>query len=333
MKKVLVLLVALSMMAGAVFAQATIGGYVRGIGTIDEDGITSFSSRIRLNFSAKSEDGTAMFGMRLQGSGLGNTISLDDNTFAEDDSGTDPDAFTYFNLDVNYFYGRLMLADSKVQIDAGRLWVTDYDICSGISDYYLGNVENYVSSFVFFWENGLALQVLPIDGLRAGVVFIPNESIGLEDFGAGAMYSIEGIGDAIVTARFAEEFKDSELNASFSYTGVENLSASVGYKGLVNHTLYGIVNYGMDALTVNVAPMYDFTAETFYGEASIQYVLSDAFDVIGLFAYDQSSAILDAKYMAGFEGRVKTGGSYFWIAPYYLGDVGFKLDLGVRVNF
>lgn len=321
MKKLFVLLLALTMVVGAVSAQVAITGWAHNSVVITEDGAT-YSDLMRLNLSWKSEDGTLMFGSRLQGTS-GNMMDI----------GVPADVSANNDLDVKYLYGRATLAGGKVIVDIGRLSNWTYDVCSGISDWYLGNVENYVSSFVFAYENGMSVELLPLEGLRFGFVFAPDTDISLGDFGAGFKYAIADVGTAIVTARFDDTAEDSELNALFTYSGVDMLTATIGYKGLAAHSVYGIFNYEMDALTINLAPMYEITAENLYAELSVLYGFGDMFDVIGLFSYDQNQNVVDDEIMFGAEFRIKTGGGYLGIVPQY-GDVnGFSLSLDVSVFF
>ncbi len=330
MKKIFVLFLALTVLAGAAFAQATVNGYVYAESSINEEGDAGFYARLRLNLGWTSEGGNAMFGARIQnttGAATGGDIAWETNP-------------------IKYLYGRLLFADGLIQVDAGRLFIWDYDVCSGISDWYLGNVENWAYALDytnfnagFAYENGVSVQVKPADGMSFGVAFAPDGAtadLGLEDFNLGFLYSIEGVGDIKAIASFGEEIGvGSYLFGSFTYTGVENLAATLGYMGLTDfdHKIYAIVNYSTDAFTVDVAPMFSVTESEFYAEASFLYNVSEAFDFIALLAYDQNMGLIGGEYMFGVECRVKAGAGYLAIVPMYTEGVGFSLPISVRVDF
>jgi len=104
MKKAIVLLLALTVIGGAVFAQATVNGYVRAKTEYTEAGFT-YVDRLRLNLSAVTEDKNAAFYGRLQSS----TNGVWDN--AED--------LLY------YAYGAVKLAGGMVKLSGG--YVNNYD--------------------------------------------------------------------------------------------------------------------------------------------------------------------------------------------------------------
>jgi len=330
MKKLFVLLLALTMVVGAVSAQATVNGYVRSMATYDAEAETfTLANRLRLTLGWTSEDGNVNFGARLQ---------------AADWTGADA------NVPVaDYAYGKIKLADGKVVVQGGKLWDFSYDISSTGSDYAAtGNVANGGGYGVFAANNGMLLQVLPVEGLNVGIFLFPDEADDFTQFGLGAKYTIADIGDVVFSMKGAAEAADSDLSGSFAFTGVEGLFAAVGYKGLTAHGIYALVNYTMDALFLEVAPEYNVTNETFYIEAMAKYTAGD-FAIAGLFGYDSKpAAAVAGKAKANLGGPTTGVGNEIWVGGelYYTvgkgqmvlvakyGDAsGFAVSPVVRVNF
>lgn len=327
MKKLFVLLLALTMVVGAVSAQATVNGYVRSMATYDTEAETfTLANRLRLTLGWTSEDGNVAFGARIQNGDWtvpANTLGVAD-----------------------YAYGKIKLADGKVVVQGGKLWDFSYDISSTGSDYAAtGNVANGGGYGVFAANNGMLLQVLPVEGLNVGLFLFPDATdAGWQEFGLGAKYTIADIGDVVFHMMGAQDIADSALSASFAYTGMEGLFAAVGYKGLTAHAIYALVNYTMDALFLEVAPEYNVTNETFYIEAMAKYTVGN-FAIAGLFGYDSKPAAAPADALLGGSATTSNG---YWVGAelyYTVGkgqmvlvakygeESGFAVSPVVRVNF
>lgn len=322
MKKLVVLLLALTMVVGAVSAQATVNGYVRSWGTYEANsGDFTLANRLRLTLGFTSADGNVTFGTRLQ---VGNWMAPGAT-----------EVYDYNDLQIaDYAYGQIKLAEGKVVVSGGRLWNFDYDISSSGSDYAAtGNVVN--GAYTYFYAagaDGMLFQVLPVEGLNIGLLVRPEAGdSGLEEFGLGAKYTIADIGDVIVTAVGADQIEDTNLTASFAFTGVEGLFAAVGYKGLSAHGIYALVNYSKDALFAEVAPEYNVTDETFYIEGLVKYTMGDI-AISGLAGYDNGTTLGNEFWVGGELYYTVGKGQIVLIAQY--GDVaGFSCGPVVRVNF
>lgn len=307
MKKLFVLLLALTVLAGAVFAQATVNGYIRTIGTIKEDGTFSDAYRLRLNLSWKSEDGNVSFAARIQN-----------------------DVLVGFSAP-NYAYGTIKLADGKVAISGGKLWNFDYDLSSTGSDYAAtGNVAN---GGWYLGTTGMLFQFMPVEALSIGLLADPDGAdLGIGQFGLNAKYAIEGVGDILLASKFADPFDTSFLSATFKFTGVEGLVAAVGYKGLATNGVFGFFSYEKDALYVEVAPEMNFDTDLTYVEALVKYTM-DKVAIAGLFGYDSLGTTLGDEIWFGGELYYTVGKGQLVVCAQY-GDVtGFALPLVVKVSF
>lgn len=322
MKKLFVLLLALTVLAGAVFGQATLKGYVRSWATYDTEAETfTLANRLRLIPSWTSEDGNVKFEARLQ---VGNWMTP---------SATE--VFDYNDLSIaDYAYGKIKLADGMFVVSGGRLWNWDYDISSTGSDYAaIGNVANGGGYTVFDGVDGMLFQVLPVEGLNIGLLLTPGKpDVGYQEFGLGAKYTIADIGDIVFSMKGAAALEDSALSASFAYTGMEGLFAAVGYKGLATSGIYALVNYTMDALFVEVAPEYNFDNETFYLEAMAKYTMGDA-AIAALVGLDNDLTQLDDTFWFGGEVYYTMGKGQLVLLAYYGETTGFSISPIVKVSF
>jgi hypothetical protein len=264
MKKAIVLLLALAVLGGAVFAQATFNGYVRATGTINDDGTFAYADRIRLNLGWTSEDKMVKFGARYQGT---SAAALPDPT---------------------YLYGQIKLMDGMLAISGGELWNYDYDIYSGISEYYNGNVGNTGA----YTTEGMLIQVMPMDALSLGLGLHPDSmDLGLGQMSVFAKYDLTDLGALVVSANFAEETADSVISATFQFTGVENLGVAAGYvMDPTESYAFGIIDYAMDALTLQTSPMYKLDSSALYIEASVQYDVSDSIALLAHVSYEEDVA-------------------------------------------
>lgn len=267
MKKLFVLLLSL-VVVGGMFAQATVNGYVRAIGTFT-DGNVSYGDRIRLNLSYKTEDGNAEMFVRLQGASSAAPAPA-------------------------YAWGSAKLFDGKVKVTGGLLGNWDYEFCSGLSNYQFGNVCNdndYIDGI-----DGLMLEVFPVTALGVGVVYTPSSDLSAGDFYAAAKYAIEGTGTAILDADLDDTTSAMKIGLAFQYTGVKDLSATAGYKYIKDAgSAFGIIDYAMGDASVEIAPEYYLgTSKGLYLEGYVSYKMGNAaFHIVG--AYDQNSAYLATK--------------------------------------
>jgi len=334
MKKLFVLLLSL-VVVGGIFAQATVNGYVRAIGTYTESGF-AYADRLRLNLNFKTEDGNAQAFSRLQVSNAVKTVlnsatltvpTVGDPTLA---TGTT----TVTDLGVSYLWGSAKLFDGKVKITGGKLGNWDYEpISSGVSNYQLGNVNN---DFDFIdGDKGFLVQAYPVEGLNIGLMMVPNADVTAGDFAAAAMYTIKDVGDAVVVGLLADDSAATQISAAFNFTGVENLSAGAGYKYKKDAgSAFALIDYTMGDLSVQVAPEYFLAKDTgLYVEGAVSYTMGDAvFHVLG--AYDQGKSNLDGKYLFGVEALYNVSKKGQLEADFYYDDVNsYSVKTTVKVSF
>jgi hypothetical protein len=307
MKKLFVLLLAL-VVAGGLFAQATVNGYVRGVGTYSE-ATGAFAERARLNISYAPEDGAVKAYVRLQ-----------------DDSKV---------LAVKYAYATAAYLENKIKLTGGFLDVGTFDLSSGISNYMLGNVANGGD---FDGVSGFVAEVAPIEALTLGAALLPDGTkMGAGDWAFAAKYGITDIGAIVASAWLASDLGESLASASFSFTGVENLTATAGYKYVKDAgSVYGIIDYAMDAFAVQVAPEYDFD-DGLYLEGYASYAINDTLKLGVVGGYDKDGGIIsdttDSSYLFGVEA-IHTLDKAQLEADFYYDEVAeWSIMTTVKVSF
>ncbi len=309
MKKAIVLLLALAVLGGAVFAQATVNGYVRAKADFSDAG-SAFATRVRLNISYTTEDKNAYAFVRLQSS-------------------------DYNAPSVSYAYARVNLFDGMAKLTGGKLANYDYNLGSGVSEYLLGNVSN--DGYALDAAKGMLLQVMPVEALSIGVAYLPTvgTAVTLSDFGFNVKYDIASVGSVIVESTMASTVADSRYSASFSFTGVEGLTASAGYKSAMSKgSIYGIFDYTMSGITFEVAPEYNLDTSGIYVEGYASTAINDTLSLNVLGAYDTDVVNLDGTYLFGLEllykisakGLIQTGLTYADVT-------GIAVPLVVKVSF
>jgi hypothetical protein len=278
MKKTLAILLALVVVGGAAFAQVTVGGNNRTTVNFTASGST-FANRLRLEPTFTGADGNYGFWARLQA--------------------TDAAAPT-----VPYAYGWVKLADNKVKLTGGMVGIFDFDISSGISDYYLG-LDN--TGWALAGRKALVAQFFPVDGANIAVWYTPSDEVLGGDVKYAATDLATFVGEGyydFVANNFAHASAVAQLNA------VKDLTASVGYiyGGTDSHSVYGIIDYAMGPASVEVAPQYSISGKTVYVEGYVSFKASDAlsFNLIG--AYDQAGDTLgSAATKDSYALNAKTG--------------------------
>jgi len=316
MKKAIVLLLALTVIGGAVFAQATVNGYVRAKAEYTDAGLT-YVDRLRLNFSALTEDKNAFFYGRLQSS----TNTAWNN--AE-------------NL-LYYAYGGVKLAGGMVKLSGGYINNYDYTIGSSSDDWYNGSVSN--NGYSYEHVRMMLAQLYPVAGLNIGVAVKPTGA----DFNAGDIdlsvkYDAAGIGTFVVDADLGADadMAATRYSATAKITAVENLTVAAGYTHSATDVagVFGIVGYKADALYVEVSPQFDLDASALYLEAWLKYTVSKDLAVAGFAQYrtdptaTQNGVFGGATVYIGVSGKgwIQTGLTY--------GDyAGVKIPVVVKVTF
>lgn len=298
MKKLFVLLLALSMVVGVAFAQVTTAiSLSGGVKLIDQDTLSKFeqdgAGYDTLTFKATSADGTYGFSMtdeNILGSDIGSTGS---------------------GIDVRDWNVWYKLFGGKAKVTFGALRNGDYrtTLPNWEVDTFGGTDRINVQGVLF--------QAYPVDGLSLGlglpVSTTAKDTVDytLKGVDIGAAYTIADIGKATVLVRLNESFDpdgttgplvaDTDatmINAGFSFTGVEGLTAnllgkyvtSTNYSGTyfaagaeyaVTEALTAMAEFGLKSVedTTNwdiwARGKYVLT-EMFYGYAT--FTINDASD-------------------------------------------------------
>jgi len=300
MKKLIVLLLALTICAGA-FAQLTVAGYDKARATYASDPKTvAYYDEIRLNMTANDPDGKFGFSGRFQGDSSSNA-----STFA-----------------VKYMYGWAKFFDGMLTLSGGRLNEGSYyfdqneanDIQGNIDsesapgiDATIGGTPVSVSTgadVVDIRRQAMEVTLAPIAGLKASIIYTPNDTITGSDIMYGAAYSVEKLLN-LKAAFTGTSGGDVIGHVSGEFVGVENLSAVAGLKMLNDGTdgffgIYSIVGYTMDKLFFELAGQYntdtDILDASYYIEGNVEYT-TEAYSVRAFGQYNDS--ILDQKDASG----------------------------------
>jgi len=292
MKKTLAILLALVAIGGVAFAQVKIGGYVRTVYTASTDGV-AFANRLRLNLSYDAEDGTYGIFARLQN--------------ANKDAPTVPYAQGYVNL-----------LDKQLTITSGILGVYDYDVGTGLTELNNGNLSN--QGYELDSTKAFLVQIKPaaVEGLNLGVAY---------EFDANAVYGAAKFGSdafsVVANGHYAIDSNAARASLTVGLTPVEGLSVNVGGKynmGVADYksttanaiTPFAIIDYGTDAMTIEVAPAYvlytdNSSTNEIYVESSFSYKVADPLTVYLFGDYDSTKDVLGSTYMAGIEANYKVG--------------------------
>ncbi len=256
MKKAIVLLLALVVLGGAVFAQAKVTGRVQGVATLNDAGLT-FADQVRLNFSASTEDKNVGIAARLQTS---------TTLVAAHIAGAAGTAVNY-----SYAYGYAKLFEGKFVVTAGKLYHFDYYLGGNMASENMGNTGNNV-----MWalgNKGMLLQVLPVEGLNIGLRILPAGTLSTGDFGLAASYEIKDTATIVLTSDLNDTVADSALTLGANITAVKGLTAIVGYKGISEHGVFVIAGYAIsDAMYAEVGADLFLTPDFgYFAEASFDY--------------------------------------------------------------
>jgi len=261
MKKAIVLLLALAVFGGAVFAQVTTAISFSGTVTLfDQESQGVFGQDgdgyDLLTFKGATEDGLIGFSM------------------------TDSDLFTgdFVLRDWNVYY---KLFDSKVRVMIGKLRNADVRmILPNWNTNVFGGTER-ISGY------GLLTSVYPVDGLTLELnlpydttVMDTADVFQMADF--GAKYVIADVGTIIFLANLDLVAETNKVNFGFTYSGMENLTATLVYKGIfatdTEHLFAVGAAYEMGALSVGLEFAGDYVTEELYFDvaANADYTISDA---------------------------------------------------------
>ncbi len=263
MKKLLVLLLALTMV-GAAFAAdpaMTFGMYGEFVATnFEDDGTTEYTEYAELYVNYKADD----MGFSMT------AISDGDHDFFKE-----PRNYSvYFNL-----------FDGKAKLYAGVLRETgDVRLTSFIEG-------NGFSTRIANVDAGWMLKVMPIDGLVAAA-FVPMTGADTgDDFGAasfGAGYTVTDM----VKVVFSYKLDDEELAIGADLLMVEGLTARVGFKNAADvNYIYATAGYTMDALTFGLDAALTLDDPFEYGfEVQAEYGMDPfAFGVLASYGSDSAA--------------------------------------------
>lgn len=274
MKKAIVLLLALTIIGGAVFAAPAISGRTQAWTTLDADGVT-FAPSMRVNLSAKNEEGTVGIASRFDTKNF-----VTDDTFAVAEG-----------LKLSYAYGYAKFFDGMLKVSAGKLSNFDVYLGSNLSNEQTGNI----STSYYYGTSAVLAQLYPVDGLMLGAALKADGAVSLGDFDVMASYGIADTADIVFYGNLADDFADSSIELGASISAVENLTAIVGYKGIASHGVFGIFGYAMDALYAEVGAELTFGDTLgYFVEGGVEYGL-DVADIRLYGNYDGDA------YLAGIE--------------------------------
>lgn len=264
MKKLLALLLALSIV-GAVSAQ--VGGYFHGTVTIvDQDMKGKFAANDwgdTLTFKASKDNMafSATFANPLQGLWA----------FTQATTGTYAVSKDY----LRDFTASYTLFDKMAKVSVGKLRNGTYRMGSVDGNFYTDRISGF----------GLLIDVMPMTGLSVGVN-LPFSTTAmdmvdvLKKADLGLAYTIDGLGKIIAMANLDLVANSNVINAGFSLSAVENLSAIAVAKITAATTTTTAFNVGaaytMDALTAGAEFEGTLaTAFTFVVRGFADYTVND----------------------------------------------------------
>lgn len=302
MKKAIVLLLALTIIGGAVFAQATVA--------------VSLSGKVVL----VNQDGEGMFAPNGSGYDL-LTIKASKDNYGF--SIVDSNILNGFEAvrDWNVYY---KMFDDMAKFTFGNL--RDGAIRMTLPNWYYGNFLGATDRISGY---GLLSNLYPMDGLNIGVNLpygLTAEPVVdvLKKIDLGAKYVIADMGTLIALANLNLVTESNIFNFGFTYSGMEALTATVLYKGTfataATHAFaVGVAYDVMEALSVGVEFDGAYTTALAWevaGGASYTVTEAISVDVVGMYADDASydaSATLTYDLGAGFElaGNAGYDGTFY----------------------
>lgn len=312
MKKLIIVLCAAAMTSG-LFAQASINGSIRAAGEYTEDGV-SFANRLRLEPSFQDE--TVSFFGRIEGVVDSDAESMD--------------------LAVKYLYGSVKLAGGLLKATAGRLDLPDYHLAGGVSEWYFGITSN--DDFVFEGSDGFLLQAYPVEGLDLGLFWTASgETVEASQFGLNVAYSPAETISFIAESRLADSFEATRFSASLSYSGIEGLAASAGYKhgAADTHGAFAILTYSAGKLSIEAAPEFIAEPSTVYVEGYLAWQAAETLSVSLIGGYETEELYLEGSlWKAGVETVWKPAERASLIAAAVYDEAsGFALPFALKVEY
>lgn len=320
MKRVLVVLLALVMGAGLLFAA--------------DQAPAKWTWYLESNFILWDQDGfVGMDGGQYTAYGV---------TYAETDFGfsaTAEPSSNNFVSDVNWrnISGWYKLFNGMLKVTAGR---------DRIGDYRATTYEDGGNAYTRFAnaEWGFALQAYPVKGLSAGVFVKFPEAQTAQDYanmlGFGASYAVEGLGtfnvagrtmDSAITSPVADTL-ENEFGFGATITAIKGLPIALGY-GLKlyttsdpRHNVLLSTKYTLDAITLL------FDANVTYWTANAND-LGYAVDLVAKYALNKTlTAGIQLEYGNQSYGDMTGGGFFVWpwvelaVGSAHTLKLGFVLD-------
>jgi len=311
MKRVLVVLLALVMGAGLLFAEAKWGLTMSGTYVFwDQDGNAGFSALQDTSYTITGADGDLSYTA---------TTEPDGDAFMGD-SGT---------IVLRNIQGAYTLFDKMLKVTVGKDRISDYRATT-----FIQGANAYTRFANAEW--GLALQAYPVTGLSAGVFVrfptAPAVADYADNLGFGASYALENIGTFNVVFRTMDSAPMvNEFGFSANVTAVEILPIVVGYGVKLNdpgdpaHTIYFSTKYGVtDAINVLLDVKLAYQTEFQYAaELQATYALNKSWTA-GVDLYYGSEAfdygdMVDGGFAIAPWVKLLVGGNQ-WLKP------GFYLD-------
>lgn len=262
MKKLFVLLLALTVVAGAAFAEdpaLAIAGEVFGKVGLSNNGTDTFAES-NTGFYLDFDWTDGVFGASAE-------MEVD-----YPDTATIP----YFN----YAYGFVNLFDGMVKLDMGNMYITSYRLRNTMLETMMGGA---------IVNDGFVVEVMPVEGLALAVnlpipggwlvadgkpLYTTKVDLALQEFDFFAKYKAEGIGTFYSSYQMTAANAGSLFNIGADLTMVENAQIQVGYNltGIgaalpVNENVskvYLLGSYTMDALKITEEVDLTFGSDAAY---------------------------------------------------------------------
>lgn len=313
MKKAIVLLLALVVLGGAAFAQATVA--------------VSLSGGVTL---------------------------IDENTegvFAPDGNGYDVITIKA-NKDGNFGFSASDQNLLDGSFDTLRDWNVYYKIFGGKAKVTFGNLRNGdIRMLLPNWNTtlfgatdritgyGVLTNVYPMDGLTLAVNLpygLTAEATGdvFQKIDLGAKYVIADVGTVIALANLNLVTESNIVNFGFTYSGMENLTATALYKGTFattsEHKFAVGADYTVDAISAGLEFCGVYTDVLAWDLAAFgSYTISDTLSAGAMFLFDSeslydASAYVDYDLGNGFVAELEAG---------YNADVYYNATLYYAIAF
>jgi hypothetical protein len=333
MKKLLVVLLALTLFGVVAFAQdaeatvkpvGTFTAWNEGIAYLyDKQGDADATTGWGPNWNTVTGiDQEWSFGYSGNNYGFSGTLE-----FGMDNFGNNSDAADSYGATISWFNTYYKFAD-VVQLQLGKLHVGDYRAAGGL-------IESQFVRRIANSEFGALLQLLPIGGFSAGVFAqIPQGGAQVSDYGDNLGFGVAYDMPDMLNVKLTYRTIDSVFNGGVSVTALKPVTIVVGFQNEAENDttfVYGSVGGKvMDALTVNLDAAYKSATTDAYGvEVQGEYAFGGQYAVGVRVGYDDGNGV----GLIGNGDAIYSNGGLF-LFPYVVSnfDNGSYVKLGVAYS-